>query len=629
MARKTAKTAKNNPKKRANTNNLGLKIVPDTSILIEGALSEMLEKGNVSIREIIIPEAVVAELESQSNRKREIGYQGLAEIEKLQELAKIQKFTVRFGGERPGSFEITYAKSGEIDSLIRSLAETEGATLYTADVVQHKVARAKGIDSYLFKQEYEKPKMDIEKFFDDTTMSIHIKENVPITAKRGRPGGWEFITVRKKTATRSEIEEWSKQIVSSAKRLRDGFIEIERKGSTIAQIGRYRIVVTRPPFSDGMEITAVRPVKRLSLEDYEISEKLKKRVDEQAEGMLIAGAPGHGKSTFAQALAEHYAKGEKVIKTVEAPRDLQLTDEITQYAISHGSSEEIHDILLLSRPDYTFFDEMRNTDDFKLFADMRLSGVGMIGVMHATKTIDAIQRFLGRIELGVIPHVVDTVIFIKEGAINSIYAISMTVKVPSGMSEADLARPVVEVHDFESGKLVFEIYTFGEQTMVIPVSGSAAKEPVHKFAEAGIQRFFEKYARSPKVEVKSANKVQVTVSEKEVPGLIGKGGENIQRIEKELGMSIDVSSGKEDTRGAREKAQRINFSVSETKTSIVLDIGKKNANVSVDIYADDEFLMTAHASKKGMVKLSKRNKMTKILLDALDEEAVDIFKAAS
>ena len=71
-------------------------------------------------------------------------------------------------------------------------------------------------------------------------------------------------------------------------------------------------------------------------------------------------------------------------------------------------AKEIHDILLLSRPDYTIFDEMRNTEDFRLFADLRLSGVGMLGVMHATKSIDAIQRFIGRIELGVIPHIIDT-----------------------------------------------------------------------------------------------------------------------------------------------------------------------------------------------------------------------------
>ena len=59
---------------------------------------------------------------------------------------------------------------------------------------------------------------------------------------------------------------------------------------------------------------------------------------------------------------------------------------------------------------------MRNTDDFRLFADMRLAGVGMVGVVHGTNPIDSIQRFIGRIELGVIPQVVDTVIFPRSGA---------------------------------------------------------------------------------------------------------------------------------------------------------------------------------------------------------------------
>jgi len=38
------------------------------------------------------------------------------------------------------------------------------------------------------------------------------------------------------------------------------------------------------------------------------------------------------------------------------------------------------------------------------------------------------------------------------------------------MVERDLARPVVEVRDFMNEKLEYEIYTFGEQTIVMPVS---------------------------------------------------------------------------------------------------------------------------------------------------------------
>src|SRR3989338_3753002 len=110
----------------------------------------------------------------------------------------------------------------------------------------------------------------------------------------------------------------------------------------------------------------------------------------------------------------------KIVKTIEAPRDMQLKDEVTQYAISHASSQEIHDILLLSRPDYTVFDEMRNFEDFRLFTDLRLAGIGLAGGGHATHAVDAIQRFLGKTELGIIPQIIDTVIFIKGGKVGKV-----------------------------------------------------------------------------------------------------------------------------------------------------------------------------------------------------------------
>ena len=76
--------------------------------------------------------------------------------------------------------------------------------------------------------------------------------------------------------------------------------------------------------------------------------------------------------------------------------------------------------------------------------------------------------------MGVIPQVIDTVVFIKNGFINEVLSLKMTVKVPSGMTEADLARPVVVVNDFETGKLEYEIYSYGEQTVVIPVQETMA-----------------------------------------------------------------------------------------------------------------------------------------------------------
>jgi ATPase len=289
-----------------------------------------------------------------------------------------------------------------------------------------------------------------------------------------------------------------------------------------------------------------------------------KRLDGQAEGILIAGAPGMGKSTFASSLCKFYLKKEKIVKTVEAPRDLVLPKDITQYAISHASSQEIHDILLLSRPDYTLFDEMRNSEDFSLFADLRLAGIGLAGVIHATNPIDAIQRFVGKIELGVIPHVIDTVIFIKEGKVGKVLSLQMEVKVPSGMVEADLARPVVTVYDFETGKLEFELYSYGEETVVIPVKEQKADKPgILKLLEDPIKKYFLMFADEADVEVVSKERATVKVPEYAIPGIIGKGGKRIEQIEKELGISIDIeelttSSEKKKGRKNRKKNKRKN-----------------------------------------------------------------------
>ena len=113
---------------------------------------------------------------------------------------------------------------------------------------------------------------------------------------------------------------------------------------------------------------------------------------------------------------------------------------------------------------------MRRREDFRIFSDLRLTGVGMVGVVHANTPLDAIQRFIGKIELGIIPSILDTVVFVKDGEITKVYELEFKVKVPSGMVEQDLARPVIDICDFESGEFEYEIYTFGEENGIMPVS---------------------------------------------------------------------------------------------------------------------------------------------------------------
>ncbi|MFO8015591.1 MAG: PINc/VapC family ATPase [Candidatus Woesearchaeota archaeon] len=591
-------------------------IIPDTSIIIEGLVSKRIDEKEISPKRIIIHEAVLAELENQANLGRETGYIGIEEIKKLRDMSLKHKFSVEYKGKRPDEFEIKRAKAGEIDNIIRTLAKEEKGTLITADRVQGLIAQSRGIPVIIIEFEKEARKIRLEEFFDSQTMSVHLRENSLPSAKKGYPGKWDFVEVGKEAQSRDELKEMAKEIVEEANLREDGFVEIQRKGSTIVQLGSYRIVITRPPFADGYEITAVRPVKRLDMKDYHLSDKLKDRIAGQAEGILIAGSPGMGKTTFAQALAEYYSEQEKIVKTVEAPRDLQLPDNVTQYAISHGSAQEIHDILLLSRPDYTIFDEMRNTEDFRLFTDMRLAGVGMVGVVHATKAIDAIQRFIGRVELGVIPQVIDTVIFIKDGTVSKVFNINMSVKVPSGMTEADLARPVVTVHDFETGRLEFEMYSYGEDTVVIPVTTDMGS-PLQKLASEAIKREMRKYTDNLEVEVVSDNKVIIYVPEGEMPSIIGRKGQNIENIEKKLGMSISLEAlGKQKSAEKKGKTP-VDYDVKTGKKHITFYLNSAYADHDVDILINGDYLLTAKASKKAVIKLKKDNKVGKILMDAV------------
>lgn len=600
------------------------RIVPDTSVLIEGLVSERIKKNELTTDDILIHEAAVAELEHQANMGRAIGYLGLDEIARLQKLSKETGFKVEFSGRRPSGAEIKYASLGEIDAMIRQLAWESDATLITSDKLQARVSEARGMKFIIVEpkeKEFKGTKLD--GFFDETTMSVHLRENVQPAAKKGVPGNWQFVQLRKELLKQEEIKGISKEIIESTKMRRDSFIEVQREGSTIVQMGTYRIVITRPPFSDGWEITAVRPIKQLNIDEYKLSEKLKTRIAEQAEGILVAGAPGNGKTTFAAAMARFYASKDKIVKTIEAPRDLILPDNITQYSISHGDAQEIHDILLLSRPDYTVFDEMRNTSDFRLFSDLRLSGIGLVGVIHATNPIDAIQRFVGRIELGVIPQVIDTVIFIKNGQVDKVLSIRMTVKVPSGMTEADLARPVVEVKDFETNALQYEIYSYGEETVVIPVTSTKEASALKTLAGKQIERVMSKFTEKSKVEVLSDNKATVYVPKEDIAKVIGREGKTIDAIEHKVGMHIDVKELEEEKNVPEKKVE---YDVHEDNNYISFYVRESGANI--DFYIDQQFVFTATASKKGEIKMHNKSKIGKALSKAAKQgKAIELRTA--
>ena len=64
-----------------------VKIVPDTSIIINQILTEKIEKGEIKNSEIIIPIAVLDELQAQASKNQEIGFLGLEELKKIKNIS--------------------------------------------------------------------------------------------------------------------------------------------------------------------------------------------------------------------------------------------------------------------------------------------------------------------------------------------------------------------------------------------------------------------------------------------------------------------------------------------------------------------------------------------------------------
>ncbi|MFW9833115.1 MAG: ATPase, T2SS/T4P/T4SS family [Candidatus Thorarchaeota archaeon] len=403
--------------------------------------------------------------------------------------------------------------------------------------------------------------LTLKAFFDEHTMSVHLVENNPPRAKRGEPGNWELVELSDRLLTYEELNVLAEAIMETAENDTDSFIEIEEEGAAVVQLRNLRIAIARRPFADKMEISAIRPIVKLNLEDYDLSPKLMKRLESRAEGILVSGSPGSGKSTFAAALAEFYGRKGNVVKTLEQPRDLQVEDAIVQYSPLDGSMEKAADILLLVRPDFVIYDELRKNSDFQAYSDLRSAGVGMVGVVHAGSNIDALQRLLlgGRVELGQVPSTVDTIIHIEDGGVGKVSALSLKVKLPTGMggNQRDLARPVVEVREFERGVLEYEMFTFGGEKVVLPVRGAVA------------------------------------------PTLRGEGRRTGKGVP---GESVPVS-------------------VSYSKKKVTIYTGRKYSKQRIEIFADDLYMFTTVVGRNGESSIRIKTRQGAMLVDAMEEGA--------
>lgn len=622
-----------------------MKIVPDTSVVIDGRITSLIKTGEYKGATIIIPEAVVAELEAQANQGREIGFSGLNELQELFRMSGENVIQLRFSGERPSLDQVKLSSGGEIDALIRNVAIDHDARFITSDLVQAEVAKAKGLDvTYLRPQIGDFSPLSIDQYLDEETIAITLKERAQPVAKIGKLRDTRLVTLRDAPMTEYELKGMAQELLERAKRDPDGFIELEKRGITVVQIGSLRISIARRPFSDGMEITVVRPLVDLSLDDYDMAPEIKQRILGNRRGVLIAGPPGAGKTTLAQSLATFLADNNFVVKTMEAPRDLQVPDHITQYTALEGSMTNTAEALLLVRPDYVIFDEIRKSEDFSVYADMRLAGMGMVGVVHAMEVHDCLRRFCDRVDYSILPQIINTVIYVVQGAITKIYDLELAIKAPEGMPGDVHIRPVIVVRDHARREPEIEIFRYEGETLVMPLgrkrnaagpAAAPAEPPVvavpaaepeenvtWKVAEKEVQREIGRYTTGPvEVRIISDNKAVVYIEDKDVPAAIGKGGKNVSAIVNKLGIGIDIrpKSELEAQKPVEEEMQLaggIKIRLDKKQLTIV---SPENRGKIVDVFAGKEYLFTATVNEEGDILLAKNSTIAQEMIKRYNE----------
>jgi ATPase len=186
------------------------------------------------------------------------------------------------------------------------------------------------------------------------------------------------------------------------------------------------------------------------------------------------------------------------------------------------------------------------------------------------------------------------------------------------MTEADLARPVVDVRNFETGELEYEIYSYGEENIVIPVSATANESAITFLAKKQILSEIQKYDRHAQVEL-VGERATIKVSNDAIPRIIGREGRTIKELEQQLGIAIDVVPR------VPSLGRNIPFEHGESGAYLIFELPKGLIGKMAHFYIDDKLIFSATIGKKGQVRVDKDSDIGRAALSALLKNVLVVF----
>jgi ATPase len=126
------------------------------------------------------------------------------------------------------------------------------------------------------------------------------------------------------------------------------------------------------------------------------------------------------------------------------------------------------------------------------------------------------------------------------------------------------------------------------------------------------------------VDMISDGKAVVRVTGDDIPKVIGRGGSTIDRLENQLGLSIDVRELEGSSRKPGVMSSEMRPLVEQTKRHLILDVPDLAA-MDVEIFIGQDYLFTATVSRHGEIKIRKNSPVAADILEAIEAgEAVTV-----
>jgi ATPase len=196
------------------------------------------------------------------------------------------------------------------------------------------------------------------------------------------------------------------------------------------------------------------------------------------------------------------------------------------------------------------------------------------------------------------------------------------------------------ITDFETDQPAYEIYTFNRQVVTVPLGedaeggGAVADSGVDRIAKQEIEREIRSIADGHvEVDLRDQNTAIVWVEDRDISGVIGKGGGRISDVENRLGIDIDVRTFAEKPGGKSQGGGSGDgggggggHQTGMAGKTVVPEITSRHVIVpleghegdTVEVQADGEYLFTATVSRGGEIQVSRGSAIAEELEKAID-----------